>query len=156
MDIRKIGVLIIVLVVIASVSFFKFRTEEDKILTIKYNGNEERVTLEELMEMEKTSIKTHDPHLGREILYEGVSLETIKNNLTIICKNVKIIAEDGYNKIIDSKDFGTGIIIAYKADGDFISKGDGGLIKLSFSEEAQKIYDEKNWVWWITRLEFQQ
>jgi len=140
MDNRKIGVLIIVLV--ATVSFFKLRTEEEKILVVEYNGNEKSFTLEELMKMEKTSIKTQDPHLGKEILYEGVSLSTIKSNLNINCKNVKVIAEDGYNKTIDSKDFDLGIIIAYRANGDLILKGDGGPIKLSFSEEAKKIYDE--------------
>ena len=155
MDNRKIGVLIIVLVVVATVSFFKLRTEEEKILVVEYNGNEKSFTLEELMSMEKTSIKTQDPHLGKEILYEGVSLSTIKSNLNVNCKNVKVIAEDGYNKTIDSKDFDLGIIIAYRANGDLILKGDGGPIKLSFSEEAKKIYDEKNWVWWITRLDFE-
>ena len=132
MEIRKIGVLVIVLAVVATVSFFKLRTEEEKILVIEYNGNEKSFTLEELMDMEKTSIKTQDPHLGKEILYEGVSLDTIKNNLNINCKNVKVIAEDGYNKTMNSKDFSLGIIIAYKADGNFISKGEGGPIKLSF------------------------
>jgi len=42
MDNRKIGVLIIVLVVVATVSFFKLKTEEEKILVVEYNGKQRK------------------------------------------------------------------------------------------------------------------
>jgi len=160
MEIKKIGVLIAVFVLVAGLAYVKMGTktmekEDKKILTVEYNGKEKSFTLEDLMNLEKTSIKTEDPYLGKEILYEGVSLETFEKELSINCESVKVIGEDGYNKTINSKDFNLGIIVAYKADGEPIKKGDGGPIKLCFSEEAKKVYDEKNWVWWIAMLEFE-
>ncbi|MEA1994247.1 MAG: hypothetical protein U9N35_07650, partial [Euryarchaeota archaeon] len=124
------------------------------ILTVEYNGNEKDFTMGELMDMEKTSIKTDDPHLGEEIEYIGVSLQTFRKELNIDCKGVKVIGNDGYNKTINAEDFGAGIVVSYRADGELISDGIGGPIKLSFSEEAKKIYDQKNWVWFIVKLEF--
>ncbi len=154
MDIQKIGILVVTAVLIGAVAFVALNTEKP-VLTIEYNGEKEEFTLDDLKELEKTTITTYDPHLKKEIQYEGVSLVTIKEVLRTECSSVKVIAKDGYNTAIDAEDFDMGIIIAYKADGEHISQGKGGPIKLSFSEEAKKIYDENNWVWWITRLIFQ-
>jgi hypothetical protein len=156
METRKIGLiggLAIIVIVVGVISFVSLRTEEE-ILTVEYDGMKETFTLSGLMEMKETSILTDDPHLKKEIRYDGVSLETIADELEIGCSNVTIIAKDGYNTTIDSEHFTLGIVVTYRADGETISEGEGGPIKLSLSREAQEIYDETTWVWWITELEF--
>ncbi|MEA1994436.1 MAG: hypothetical protein U9N35_08640, partial [Euryarchaeota archaeon] len=86
--IGMIGILAVVLIAIGTAAFLNTERESNTtdeegptILTVEYNGNEKDFTMGELMDMEKTSIKTDDPHLGEEIEYIGVSLQTFRKEL---------------------------------------------------------------------------
>lgn len=117
-------------------------------------GNTIELDVKTLEDLPYTTITTPDPHLEATIEYGGVLLKDILDSFDVKdAQEVKIVAKDGYTAVIKVADLDLGILIAYKADGEYIPDEAGGPIKVIFSEEAQKVYSPENWVWWITHLE---
>jgi hypothetical protein len=110
--------------------------------------------VETLEDLTYTTITTPDPHLDAKIEYGGVLLKDVLDHFGVEgAQEVTIFAEDGYSAVIQVEDLDLGILLAYKANGEYIPHETGGSIKVIFSEEAQKVYAPENWVWWVERLE---
>jgi hypothetical protein len=99
----------------------------------------------------------NDPWMGDGLKYKGILLKDLidlvkpGNDVTI----VSLVCTDGkaYDiALADAEAYD--IILAHWVDGTLLDEGNGGPVKVAYSDDARATYPDENWAWWVVAVEF--
>ncbi|MEA3351447.1 MAG: hypothetical protein U9Q82_12555 [Chloroflexota bacterium] len=123
----------------------------------KTNSGDNYVFDEARFEEHSIDMVVDDVWMGDGLNYRGILL----SDLIDIVKpgsdatTIKVIAVDGKSvevAIEDAKSMD--ILMVHYLDGDILIEDSGGPVKIAFGADAQEVYPDESWMWWVTELKF--
>ncbi|MCD4673126.1 MAG: hypothetical protein K8R77_10725 [Anaerolineaceae bacterium] len=160
---KSIFILISILVLAAMLAGCAQESEVgDAVLTItgdigKTNSGEKYVFDEARFEEHSVDLVINDVWMGDGQEYKGVLLSDI---IDIVkpgsdVTTVSVVAVDGKSAdvaIEDAKNMD--ILMVHYLSGEILGDDVGGPVKIAFGADAQEVYPDESWMWWVAELKF--
>jgi len=128
-------------------------------IALRNVGDEFHFDMNMLQELPYVEYEVDDPWLSGTQEYRGVKLQTILEYVGYPAeadRAVIVAADDMRAPVQVEHAVEYPIMIAYQLNGEAISSGRGGPLKLVFPyqyEEVQELYTHDMWAWFVVRLQ---
>lgn len=123
----------------------------------KTNSGDKYVFDEEMFKEQSVDMTIDDVWLGDGMKYSGILLSDI---IDIVkpesdVSTINVVATDGKAVKVDLEDAKTmDMLMVHYLDGEILGEDVGGPVKIAFGDEAQEVYPEDSWAWWVVELKF--
>lgn len=123
----------------------------------KTNSDDKYIFDEAMFEEQSVDMTIDDVWLGDGMKYSGILLSDI---IDIVkpesdVDTIQIVATDGKTVKVDLEDAkAMDILMVHYLDGEILGDDVGGPVKIAYGDEAQEVYPEDNWAWWVVELKF--
>lgn len=98
-----------------------------------------------------------DVWMGEGQHYRGILLSQLIDivNPGSGATTISVIAVDGKSADVAIEDAQTmEILMVHYLDGEILGDDLGGPVKIAFGAEAQEVYPDESWMWWVAELKF--
>ena len=160
---KSIFILISILVLVAMLAGCAQEGEVgDALLTVtgdigKTNSGDNYVFDEARFEEHSVDLVIDDVWMGDGQEYKGILLSDI---IAIVkpgpdATTIQVIAVDGKSAdvaIEDAKNMD--ILMVHYLGGALLGEDLGGPVKIAFGADAQEVYPDESWMWWVAELKF--
>jgi hypothetical protein len=134
----------------------------DAVLTVtgdigKTNSDSKYVFDEARFEEHSVDLVIDDVWMGDGQNYRGILLSDI---IDIVkpdsgATTISVIAVDGKSAEVSIEDAKTmDILMVHYLDGNPLGEDLGGPVKIAFGADAQQVYPDESWMWWVAELKF--
>lgn len=134
----------------------------DAIMTVtgdigKTNSGDKYVFDEARFEEHSVDLVIDDVWMGEGQQYRGILLssviEIVKPGSDVT--TISVIAVDGKSADVAIEDaMNMDILMVHYLEGTILGEDIGGPLKIAFGAEAQEVYPDDSWMWWVAELKF--
>jgi len=134
----------------------------DAIMTVSgdignTNSGDKYVFDEARFEEHSVDLVIDDVWMGEGQQYRGILLssviEIVKPGSDVT--TISVIAVDGKSAEVAIEDaMNMDILMVHYLDGTILGEDIGGPLKIAFGAEAQEVYPDDSWMWWVAELKF--
>jgi len=134
----------------------------DAIMTVtgdigNTNSGDKYVFDEARFEEHSVDLVIDDVWMGEGQQYRGILLssviEIVKPGSDVT--TISVIAVDGKSAEVAIEDaMNMDILMVHYLDGTILGEDIGGPLKIAFGADAQEVYPDDSWMWWVAELKF--
>lgn len=160
---RKLFVVLIALIAVALLAGCSTEGEVgDAVLTVtgsikNTNSGDSYIFDEARFEEHSVDLVIDDVWMGDGQEYGGILLSDI---IDIVkpeadATTISVIAVDGKSAEVSIEDAkAMDILMVHYLGGALLGEDLGGPVKIAFGAEAQEVYPDESWMWWVAELKF--